>query len=117
VPIVAFGQIGLIATALSSSGGSWLSLGATSPLQFVLSYVLPHGIIELPTFMLSAAMGLRIGAALLAQPAGFSAGQNLLWALAQFSKLWLFVILPLVLLAALVEGFVTPEIIRSLYGM
>jgi uncharacterized membrane protein SpoIIM required for sporulation len=81
----------------------------------VLAYVLPHGIVELPTFILSAAIGLRIGAALLAQPAGFTAGQNLLWALAQFVKLWLLLILPLVALAAAIEGFITPLIIRALY--
>lgn len=115
VPAVAFAQVGLVATVLAADGGSWLRLGADSPLQFLLAYVVPHGIVELPTFMLSAAIGLRIGAALLAQPAGFSAGQNLLWALAQFVKLWLLVLLPLVALAAAIEGFITPLIIRALY--
>jgi uncharacterized membrane protein SpoIIM required for sporulation/ABC-type transport system involved in multi-copper enzyme maturation permease subunit len=115
VPATAFAQVSLVATALAAGGGSWLRLGADSPLQFVLAYVLPHGIVELPTFILSAAIGLRIGAALLAQPPGFTAGQNLLWALAQFVKLWLLVLLPLVALAAAIEGFITPLIIRALY--
>jgi len=44
VPAVAFAQIGFVASALTDRGGSWLTLGANSPLQFLLAYVLPHGI-------------------------------------------------------------------------
>ncbi len=117
VPAVAFGQIGFVSSSLAARGGSWLALGADSPLQFVLAYVLPHGIVELPTFILSAALGLRIGAALLAPPPGFSAGQNLLWSLAAFAKTWLLVLLPLVALGSLIEGMLTPLIIRGLYGL
>ncbi|NTW00005.1 MAG: ABC transporter permease subunit [Oscillochloris sp.] len=116
VPAVAFGQIGFVSSSLSTLGGSWFALGAASPLQFILAYVLPHGIVELPTFILSAAFGLRIGAALLAPPPSFSAGQNLLWALAAFTKTWLFVLLPLVALGSLIEGMITPLIIRAFYG-
>ena len=116
VPAVAFAQIGFVASTLASKGGTWFVLGPGSPLQFVLAYVLPHGIIELPTFILSAALGLRIGASVLAPPKGFTVAQNLLWALANFLKVWLLVLLPLILLGALVEGLVTPEIIRGLYG-
>jgi uncharacterized membrane protein SpoIIM required for sporulation len=116
VPAVAFAQIGFVATELAERGGSWLALGPQSPLQFLLGYVLPHGIIELPTAILSAALGLRIGAALLSPPPGFTVGQNIIWALAQFFKVWALVLVPLFLLAALVEGFVSPLIIRALYG-
>jgi uncharacterized membrane protein SpoIIM required for sporulation/ABC-type transport system involved in multi-copper enzyme maturation permease subunit len=116
VPAFAFGQIGFIASRLAALGGSWTELGALSPLQFVLAYVVPHGIIELPTFILSAALGLRIGAALLAPPPGFTAGQNLLWALANFAKVWLLVLVPLIALSALVEGLITPHVIVALYG-
>ncbi|NJN16730.1 MAG: ABC transporter permease subunit [Oscillochloris sp.] len=117
VPAVAFAQIGFVATMLNAQGGSWLTLGADSPLQFVLAYVAPHGIVELPTFILSAALGLRIGAALLAPPAGFTVGQNLIWALSNFAKTWLLVILPLVALGAMIEGLITPRIVLMLYGM
>ncbi|WP_129626022.1 stage II sporulation protein M [Candidatus Oscillochloris fontis] len=115
VPAVAFAQIGFISHLLAVRGGSWLILGIASPLQFVLAYVLPHGIIELPAFILSAALGLRIGAAMLAPPPGFTTGQNLLWALAAFAKIWVFVLLPLVTLGSLIEGFVTPQIIAAFY--
>ncbi|MCS6882510.1 MAG: stage II sporulation protein M [Oscillochloridaceae bacterium] len=116
VPFVAFTQIGFVAGALTARGGEWLALGADSPSQFLLAYVLPHGVIELPAFVLSAALGLRIGAALLATPPGFTIGENLLWSLAAFAKVWVLVLLPLIAVAAAVEGLISPLIIRLLYG-
>jgi uncharacterized membrane protein SpoIIM required for sporulation len=115
VPAVAFAQIGFVTSALNERGGSWLALGANSPLQFLLAYVLPHGIIELPVAILSAAMGIRIGVALMSPPKGFTVGQNILWSLAQFAKVWLFVLIPLFLIAGLIEGLVTPLIVQALY--
>lgn len=116
VPFVAFIQIGFVTGTLTARGGPWLALGADSPLQFLLAYVLPHGVIELPAFVLSAALGLRIGAALLATPRGFTVGDNLLWSLAAFAKVWLLVLLPLIAVGAAVEGMVSPLIVRALYG-
>jgi len=116
VPAVAFAQIGFVASALNERGGNWLAMGANSPLQFLLAYVLPHGIIELPVAILSAAMGIRIGVALMSPPKGFTVGQNILWSLAQFAKVWLFVLITLFLIAGLIEGLVTPLIVRALYG-
>ncbi|HJZ47092.1 MAG TPA: stage II sporulation protein M [Roseiflexaceae bacterium] len=115
VPAVAFAQIGFVASSLTERGGSWLALGADSPLQFLLAYVLPHGLIELPTALLSAALGIRIGVALMSPPKGFTVGQNILWSLAQFAKVWLFVLIPLFLIAGLIEGLITPAIVRVLY--
>jgi uncharacterized membrane protein SpoIIM required for sporulation/ABC-type transport system involved in multi-copper enzyme maturation permease subunit len=115
VPAVAFGQIGFVASTLAARGGSWAALGPDSPLQFLLGYVAPHGLVELPTFVLSAALGLRIGASLLAPPPGFTVGQNLLWALATFAKTWLLALLPLVALAAAIEGLISPLVIAALY--
>jgi uncharacterized membrane protein SpoIIM required for sporulation len=82
----------------------------------LIGYVLPHGMIELPTAILGAALGLRIGAALMSPPKGFSVGRNILWALAQFFKVWGLVLLPLFLIAALIEGLISPLVIANLYG-
>ncbi len=49
-------------------------------------------------------------------PKGFSVGQNILWAMAQFLKVWGLVLLPLFLVAGLIEGLISPLLIRSLYG-
>lgn len=116
VPAVAFAQIGFVASALGDRGGSWLALGADSPLQFLIGYVLPHGMLELPAALLGAAMGIRIGASLMSPPKGFSVGQNIIWSLAQFAKVLVLVLLPLYLAAGLIEGLVSPLVIRMLYG-
>jgi uncharacterized membrane protein SpoIIM required for sporulation len=61
-------------------------------------------------------MGIRVGVALMSPPKGFTVGQNILWSLAQFAKVWLFVLIPLFLISGLIEGLVTPLIVRALYG-
>jgi uncharacterized membrane protein SpoIIM required for sporulation len=115
VPSVAFAQIGFVANELAQRNGSWLGMGPQSPLQFLIGYVLPHGVIELPTAILGAALGLRIGAALLSPPPGFSVGQNMIWSLAQFFKVWALVLIPLFLVSGLIEGLITPIVVRALY--
>lgn len=116
VPATAAAQIGFITSLLQEHGGTWAALGADSPLQFVLAYVVPHGLIELPAFLLSAALGIRLGVSLLAPPGEFSVGDNMLWALANFAKAWVLVLVPLIALGSLVEGTITPQIIQALYG-
>lgn len=111
VPATVFAQIGYVCGRLFINSGGSLS----DPLLFVSAYLLPHGIIELPTFMVSAALGLRMGAALLSTQGDFSVGENLLWAAAQATKVWLLLIAPLVLVAAIIEGLVTPLVIRLVY--
>ncbi len=111
VPATVFAQIGYVCGRLIERGG----VGLDSPIAFLVAYLLPHGIIELPVFMISAALGLRMGAALLTAPGEFTVGENLLWAVAQAVKVWLLLIAPLVLLAALVEGLLTPLVIMWVY--
>ena len=81
-PAVTFARIGLVASALNERGGSWLVLGGNSLLSFLLAYVLPHSIIDLPVAILSATIGIRVGVALMSPPKGFTVGQNILWSLA-----------------------------------
>ncbi len=103
-----FAQIGYVA--------AWHAEHGLSPWTYALGYVLPHGIIQLPLLVLVSALGVRLGASLLYAPRGFTIGQNLLWSLANFVKVFLLLILPLTILAALIEGLITPQIVRALYG-
>lgn len=113
VPFVAFGQVAAITALLAQRGAEFGAAG--SPTDFLLAYVLPHGIVELPTAILGAAMGLRLGAALMKSERGISVGQNMLWSLAQYVKVWALVLVPLYLVAALIEGFITPLVVSLLY--
>ncbi len=116
VQAVVFAQIAFTVTTLVQNGGVWFSGERLDPFQFLITYLLPHAIIELPTFMVVSALGIRIGAAVLSPPGGFSVGHNILWALANFAKVWLLVLLPLIVLAGLVEGLLTTSLIVAVYG-
>jgi len=87
-----------------------------SPWLFTAAFLLPHGIIELPAAVIGTAFALRIGAALISPPAGLDVGHGLLLVLANFCKIFLFVVVPLLLGAAFIEANLTPQIVLALYG-
>jgi stage II sporulation protein M len=82
---------------------------------FLAAFVLPHGIFEIPAAVISITFTLRIGAALVSPPKGLDVGQGFLFTLANFSKIFLFVVAPLLLAAAFVEAEITPLIVHWVY--
>jgi uncharacterized membrane protein SpoIIM required for sporulation/ABC-type transport system involved in multi-copper enzyme maturation permease subunit len=93
-----------------------VSLLGYNPWLFVAAFLLPHGIIEMPAAIIATAFALRIGAALVSPPAGLDVGQGFLLVLANFCKIFLFLVVPLLLGAAFIEANVTPQIVLALYG-
>ena len=87
-----------------------------NPLTFFVAFILPHGILELPAAILATALSLRLGASVTAPPPGVSAGENLLHAFADLVKVFVFVVLPLLLIAAWVEANLTPQVVLWFYG-
>jgi uncharacterized membrane protein SpoIIM required for sporulation/ABC-type transport system involved in multi-copper enzyme maturation permease subunit len=87
-----------------------------NPLVFAAAFFLPHGIIELPAAIIGTAFALRIGAALVSPPQGLDVGQGFLLVLADFCKVFFFLVVPLILIAAFVEANLTPYIVLTLYG-
>jgi uncharacterized membrane protein SpoIIM required for sporulation len=92
---------------------SWLGY---SPLVFLAAFILPHGLFEIPAAVIATAFALRIGASITAPREGLTVGEGLLAALADFLKVFLFLVLPLLLLAAFVEAKLTPQIVVWIYG-
>lgn len=86
------------------------------PALFVAATILPHGVIEVPAAILATAFALRMGASVIAPPAGTTAGQNLLRTLADWVKVFVFVALPLLLVAAWIEANLTLRIVGWLFG-
>jgi len=70
----------------------------------------------LPAAVLATAFALRLGASVIAPPAGITVGENLLRALADLVKMFVFVVLPLLLVAAWVEATITPQVVLWFYG-
>ena len=67
---------------------------------FSLWRILPHGIFELPAMFLSFALGLRLGISIFNQKKFGDLKENLFSCL----KTFLFIVVPLLVLAALIEG-------------
>jgi uncharacterized membrane protein SpoIIM required for sporulation/ABC-type transport system involved in multi-copper enzyme maturation permease subunit len=85
-----------------------LARGGFAPGLFLLGLVLPHGIVEIPALTLAGAAILRCGNCLLAKPDGRSLSQLWLQALADWMIVLLGVVAPMLLLAAVLETWVTP---------
>jgi ABC-type transport system involved in multi-copper enzyme maturation permease subunit len=86
-----------------------------NPWLFLATFILPHGLFELPAAILGTAFALRIGAALVSPPAGLDVGQGVLLAVADFVKVFVFIVIPLLFIAAFIEGLITPQIVLAVY--
>jgi len=99
--------IGFFAGQAPAMGASpWLLLG---------TFVLPHGIIELPAAIIATGLALRLGAVVVSPPTGMTVSQGVLSALADLSKAMVFLIVPLLAVAALLEVWLTPWIIVQVW--
>jgi len=87
-----------------------------NPFYFFAAGVLPHGIVELPAAIVATAMAVRLGAAFMSPPEGMTVGEGWLWALADFLKVFLFLIVPLLVVAAALEVNVTPWVMIWAFG-
>ncbi len=118
--IFSFGSIGivllLIAVVPIALIAPIVGMAGLSPLTFILAYFVPHGMFELPAAILATAAGLRLGAAFVHRARNMTIGEGWLLALMDFIKLFVFVVVPLLVVAALVEVYGTPKIICLIYG-
>ncbi|MGC8838499.1 MAG: stage II sporulation protein M [Anaerolineae bacterium] len=90
-----------------------VALAGQAPGTFLLAFVLPHGALEIPAAWLAYALALRMGLAVVSP--GRERG-GLLRALADFLRVFVLVVLPLLLLAAWVEARITPQVVLQIYG-
>ena len=76
---------------------------------FVAAAILPHGIFEIPAFILSGSLGILLAQSLIAEwYHGEDTAENAKW----FTRLFTVYVIPLVVIAAFVEAFITPIIIH-----
>jgi uncharacterized membrane protein SpoIIM required for sporulation/ABC-type transport system involved in multi-copper enzyme maturation permease subunit len=109
--VLLMAPIGIIGFATAQA-----ALAGYNPLLFLGVFILPHGFLELPAAILATAAAVRLGIGVVAPPAGMTISQSCLRGLAHFAKLFLFVVLPLLAVAALIEVTVTPELVLAVYG-
>jgi uncharacterized membrane protein SpoIIM required for sporulation/ABC-type transport system involved in multi-copper enzyme maturation permease subunit len=115
-----FGVLGLIVLMVPVMLIGYLlasvSMIGFSPFLLFGALVLPHGIFEIPAMLLSGAAILRMGATLATPIQGETIGESWLRSLADWAKIMIGVVLPLLLAAAFVEVIVTPRVAMMFLG-
>jgi uncharacterized membrane protein SpoIIM required for sporulation/ABC-type transport system involved in multi-copper enzyme maturation permease subunit len=81
-----------------------------SPALFFSTLVLPHGILEIPAIILAGAAILRMGATMAAPAPGQVIGEAWLHSLADWARIMVGLVLPLLLGAAMLEVWLTPRL-------
>ncbi|GAB4538179.1 MAG: hypothetical protein Fur002_01220 [Anaerolineales bacterium] len=90
-----------------------LQLLGINPLPIFVAGVLPHGIFEIPALVLGSAATLYFGVALVAPQTGKSMGEVILELLADWAKIFIGFVIPLLAVAALIEAYVTPALLMK----
>jgi uncharacterized membrane protein SpoIIM required for sporulation len=98
---------GYLVGLLSSSG---ISVGP------LLAMLVPHGILEIPAAILATAAVLEAGAILATPTPGKTVGEVWLATLADWAKVMVGVVLPVLAIAAVIEVWVTPQIALMVFN-
>ncbi len=111
--VFSFGVLGVLILSLPFALiGYFAAIAAQtglSPWSFLLGFVLPHGIVEIPAIVLTGALIIRLGLILVTPQEDSTIGEAWLRALAEWTKVVVFVVLPLFLVAAVLEVYLTPR--------
>ncbi|MCR4427259.1 MAG: stage II sporulation protein M [Firmicutes bacterium] len=110
VPILGIAVNGV----LIGAGAKLLVVRGTMPLHVVALGLLPHGLFELPAFLIGQAMGLRIGLFAPVVWAGRASRADLGRIVAESAAILVLVVVPLLAVAALMELGVSPSVLRLL---
>ncbi len=105
VYLLNIGIIGAVLALIGAMGGSPLKVGVYG--------ILPHGIFEVPALILASAAILYIGIVLVTPRPQRTLGEVLIEAIADWTKIGLGLVLPLLTIAAIIETWVTPVLLLS----
>ena len=83
---------------------------------FMIPAILTHGIVEIPVIVLATAAALHLGAVITRPPSGSTVGQSWTTALGDLIKIGLGIIVPGLLVAAFIEAYITPVVLRAALG-
>ncbi len=81
-----------------------------------IAAVLPHNLIQVPAMILATAAALRLGAVITHPAEDKTVGEAFLGCMADCVKIGIGLVLPLLIVAGLVELFVTPRIVQIFFG-
>ena len=101
--LVNIGVLGALFAVLDSFG--------LPALDLFLAGILPHGIFEIPAIIFAGAAMLYFGAVLVTPDPSKTMGEVFIHALADWFKVGVGIVLPLLFIAALIETYITPQIL------
>jgi stage II sporulation protein M len=112
---VSFGVLGILLYMVNIGviGGLFalFQLLGMNPWPMFLAGVVPHGIFEIPALIIGSAAVLYMGAAIVTPQTGKSMGEVILEFLADGTKIFLGVVVPLLAIAAVIEAYITPGLL------
>jgi uncharacterized membrane protein SpoIIM required for sporulation/ABC-type transport system involved in multi-copper enzyme maturation permease subunit len=118
--IFSFGVVGVFPLMVTMCIAGYLlgilSLNGIPALPLVTGLLLPHGIIEIPAAILATASVLDVGAVLATPTPGRTVGEVWLVALADWARVMVGVVIPLLVVASVIEVWITPRIALLVFG-
>ncbi len=113
--VLSYGVAGVLVLlfpfALLGAGQALITrVGLLSVPAYWLAFIVPHGVFEIPAVLILGAALLRLGAAWASPARGQSLGAFWLRALAQWAQVLVGVVLPLFVVAAIAEAWLTPRV-------
>jgi uncharacterized membrane protein SpoIIM required for sporulation len=103
--------IGLIAYIATQ-----FALAGQDPATFLLGAIAPHAVIEIPVLLLAAAAALRWHITVISPPPQRTLSEGFLFAAADFFRVFLGLVLPLLVVSAFIEAYITPQVLAQMYG-
>jgi uncharacterized membrane protein SpoIIM required for sporulation/ABC-type transport system involved in multi-copper enzyme maturation permease subunit len=112
--IFSFGIVGslLLMTPIAIIGylAGNLALAGHDAILFLTALVLPHSLFEVPAAIISGGAILKLGMVFISPPEGLSLGESWVQQFAQWARISIGIVLPLLILGAFIEAFLTPKI-------
>ncbi len=85
-------------------------------MTYLFGMILPHGVVEIPAAILASAAVLQAGAILATPTPGKTVGEVWIAAMGEWAKIMVGIVIPLLLVAAALEAWVTPRIALLFFG-
>jgi uncharacterized membrane protein SpoIIM required for sporulation len=83
---------------------------------FLGGTILPHAIIEVPAILLAMSAALRWHITVIAPPPNKTLGEAFIAASADFGRIFVGLVIPMLFVAAYVEAYITPRVLFAIYG-
>ena len=110
--VFTFGVLGvlilILPLALLGFVAHTASIPGLTPFGILAAFTMPHGLLEFPAMILTGAAIIRVGATLLTPTPGYSITDAFVQGLADWVRVIMVFVIPLFLVASLMETFVTP---------